>query len=68
MVWVQTLCAPDGLPYLGQSSRLKNLIIAGGGGMMGLSLGPIFGKTVSELANDQKPTVEIKIFNPERFS
>ncbi|MDR6486800.1 D-amino-acid dehydrogenase [Chryseobacterium vietnamense] len=61
-------CAPDGLPYLGQSSQLKNLIIAGGGGMMGLSLGPIFGKTVSELANDQKPTVDIKIFNPERFS
>lgn len=61
-------CAPDGLPYLGQSSKLKNLIIAGGGGMMGLSLGPIFGKTVSELANDEKPTVEIKIFNPERFS
>lgn len=61
-------CAPDGLPYLGQSSKLKNLIIAGGGGMMGLSLGPIFGKTVSELANDQKPTFEIKIFNPERFS
>ena len=61
-------CAPDGLPYLGQSYKLKNLIIAGGGGMMGLSLGPIFGKTVSELANDQKPTVEIKIFNPERFS
>ena len=61
-------CAPDGLPYLGQSSQLKNLIIAGGGGMMGLSLGPIFGKTVSELANDQKPTVEIKIFNPERFN
>ena len=61
-------CAPDGLPYLGQSSKLKNLIIAGGGGMMGLSLGPIFGKTVSELANDQKPTVEIKIFDPERFS
>ncbi|MEJ5048941.1 FAD-dependent oxidoreductase [Chryseobacterium culicis] len=61
-------CAPDGLPYLGQSSKLKNLIIAGGGGMMGLSLGPIFGKTVSELANDQKPTVEIKIFNPERFN
>ncbi len=61
-------CAPDGLPYLGQSSKLKNLIIAGGGGMMGLSLGPIFGKTVSELANDQKPTVDIKIFNPERFN
>ncbi|KAB1232521.1 NAD(P)/FAD-dependent oxidoreductase [Chryseobacterium viscerum] len=61
-------CAPDGLPYLGQSSQLKNLIIAGGGGMMGLSLGPVFGKTVSEIVNEEKPTVEIKIFNPERFN
>lgn len=61
-------CAPDGLPYLGQSSQLKNLIIAGGGGMMGLSLGPIFGKTVSEIVNEEKPSVDIKIFNPERFN
>ncbi|OCA79491.1 amino acid dehydrogenase [Chryseobacterium contaminans] len=61
-------CAPDGLPYLGQSSKLKNLIIAGGGGMMGLSLGPIFGKTVSEIANEEKPTVNINIFHPERFN
>ncbi|KXH84955.1 NAD(P)/FAD-dependent oxidoreductase [Chryseobacterium kwangjuense] len=61
-------CAPDGLPYLGQSRKLHNLIIAGGGGMMGLSLGPVFGKTVSEIAEGQKPTVDIGIFNPERFS
>lgn len=61
-------CAPDGLPYLGQSGKFKNLIIAGGGGMMGLSLGPVFGKTVSEIAAGQKPTVDITIFNPERFS
>lgn len=61
-------CAPDGLPYLGQSSKLKNLIIAGGGGMMGLSLGPAFGKTVSEITNEEKPTADIRIFNPERFS
>ncbi|MCL1667078.1 FAD-dependent oxidoreductase [Elizabethkingia ursingii] len=61
-------CAPDGLPYLGASSKLKNLIIAGGGGMMGLSLGPVFGRTVSEIANGDKPSVDIDIFRPERFS
>ncbi|MBK1896719.1 NAD(P)/FAD-dependent oxidoreductase [Chryseobacterium paridis] len=61
-------CAPDGLPYLGRSSKLENLIIAGGGGMMGLSLGPVFGKTVSEIANGQKPAADISKFNPERFS
>ncbi|WP_454060693.1 NAD(P)/FAD-dependent oxidoreductase [Elizabethkingia ursingii] len=60
-------CAPDGLPYLGASSKLKNLIIAGGGGMMGLSLGPIFGRTVSEIANGDKLSVDIDIFRPERF-
>lgn len=61
-------CAPDGLPYLGAYTELKNLIIAGGGGMMGLSLGLIFGKTVSEIANGQKPTADISKFAPERFS
>lgn len=60
-------CAPDGLPYLGATSKLKNLIVTGGGGMMGLSLGAIFGKTIAEIANEEKPSVEIKIFNPERF-
>ena len=61
-------CAPDGLPYLGASSKLKNLIIAGGGGMMGLSLGPVFGRTVSEIANGEKLSVDIDIFRPERFN
>lgn len=61
-------CAPDGLPYLGQSGQVRNLIIAGGGGMMGLSLGLIFGKTVSEIADGQKPTADISKFAPERFS
>jgi D-amino-acid dehydrogenase len=32
---------------------------------MGLSLGPIFRKTVSEIAEEQKPSVDINIFNPE---
>jgi len=61
-------CAPDGLPYLGTASKLDNLIIAGGGGMMGLSLGPILGHTVAEIANKEKTSVDIGKFHPERFS
>ncbi|MEH6304392.1 FAD-dependent oxidoreductase [Olivibacter sp. CPCC 100613] len=61
-------CSPDGLPYLGYSKRLKNLIIAGGGGMMGLSLGPAYGKVVSELANEQLSSADIAQFSPERFT
>ncbi|MCB4800345.1 NAD(P)/FAD-dependent oxidoreductase, partial [Neotamlana laminarinivorans] len=42
-------CSPDGLPYIGKSSKCKNLTIATGHAMMGWSLGPATGKLVSEI-------------------
>lgn len=60
-------CSPDGLPYLGYSKRIKNLIIAGGHGMMGVSLGPGTGKLVSQLANNDTPFIDLKQYNPERY-
>ncbi|WP_199140205.1 NAD(P)/FAD-dependent oxidoreductase [Pedobacter sp. ASV12] len=61
-------CSPDGLPYIGYSQHLNNLIIAGGHGMMGLSLGPATGKLVAELALKQHGlSVPITAFGPERF-
>lgn len=60
-------CSPDGLPYLGRTQKLYNLIIAGGTGMMGLSLGPIVGHTVAEIANEQKTSVNIAQYSPDRF-
>jgi D-amino-acid dehydrogenase len=61
-------CSPDGLPYLGRTRKIDNLIIAGGHAMMGLSLGPASGKVVADLAGNIKPEVDIKAFDPERFS
>ena len=61
-------CSPDGLPYLGGSKKLKNVIIAGGHGMMGLSLGPATGKLVAELAGSEPLSVKADAFDPERFS
>lgn len=61
-------CSPDGLPYLGKTHLISNLIIAGGHAMMGLSLGPASGKVVADLANDRQPEVDISAFGPERFS
>ena len=61
-------CSPDGLPYLGRSTSLSNLIIAGGMGMMGLSLGPAAGKIVSEVARQEQTSADIQLFNPERFN
>ena len=61
-------CSPDGLPYLGYSKKISNLIIAGGHAMSGLSLGPATGKIVAELANGLKTSSNIDAFSPERFS
>ncbi len=61
-------CSPDGLPYLGYSQKLKNLIIAGGHGMMGISLGPATGKLVAELADRTNLSTDISIYNPERYN
>jgi D-amino-acid dehydrogenase len=61
-------CSADGLPYLGASKQVKNLVFAGGLGMMGLSLGPATGKTVAELVMGQKTSADISIFDPERFN
>ncbi|MEO6453772.1 MAG: FAD-dependent oxidoreductase [Ginsengibacter sp.] len=61
-------CTPDGLPYIGYSKKVSNLIIAGGHAMSGLSLGPATGKIVAELANGVNTSVNIDAFAPERFS
>lgn len=60
-------CSPDGLPYLGRTASIENLIVAGGMGMMGLSLGPATGKIVSELANGSPVSTNIGLFAPDRF-
>lgn len=60
-------CSPDGLPYLGYSKKLKNLIVAGGHGMMGVSLGPATGKIVAELADRSNTSVDISIYDPQRY-
>lgn len=61
-------CSPDGLPYLGLSQKVSNLVLAGGLGMMGLSLGPAVGQSVADLANGKTPQTDLQLFNPERFN
>ncbi len=59
-------CSPDGLPYIGKSSKCANLTIATGHAMMGWSLGPATGKLVSELISDKKTTLDLSPFHPDR--
>lgn len=58
--------SPDGLPYIGRTKKLSNLIVATGHGMMGLSLGPATGFLVSQLIAEQVPEMDIAMFSPDR--
>ena len=59
-------CSPDGLPYIGRAQKYSNLLIAGGHGMMGLSLGPATGKIISELVAGKQTSMDIGAFLPDR--
>jgi D-amino-acid dehydrogenase len=61
-------CSPDGLPYIGRVKKFKNLVVATGHSMMGLSLGPATGKLVSEIIDQDKYSLSLAAFVPERFS
>jgi len=60
-------CTPDGLPYLGRSAKISNLIVATGHGMMGLSLGAATGKLVSQIATGQPTFMNVDAFRLGRF-
>jgi D-amino-acid dehydrogenase len=61
-------CSPDGLPYLGRTARFKNLTIATGHAMMGLSLGPITGRLVAEILSGETPSHDLTLLSPDRFA
>ena len=61
-------CSPDGLPYVGRTTRYHNLAIATGHSMMGLSLGPITGRLMAEILSDEKPSINIQMLNPDRYA
>jgi D-amino-acid dehydrogenase len=60
--------APDGVPIIGFSPRHKNLILATGHAMLGLSLGPGTGQVVTQLANGAPPQFDLQAFRLQRFS
>lgn len=57
----------DGVPYIGRIKKYKNVVVATGHAMLGLSLGAGTGKLVGELVNEQEPSVDLKPFAVERF-
>jgi D-amino-acid dehydrogenase len=60
-------CTPDGLPLLGRTARRRNLILAAGHAMVGMSLGPVTGRLVAQLAAGEPPLIDIGLLDPGRF-
>lgn len=60
--------SPDGLPYIGRFKSYSNLIAATGHAMIGVSLAPVTGKLVAEIATNEMPSFDLSLLNPDRFS
>ncbi|SDB65332.1 D-amino-acid dehydrogenase [Flavobacteriaceae bacterium MAR_2010_188] len=57
---------PDGLPYIGKSSKINNMVFAAGHAMMGWSMATATGLLVSQIIDNQKTSMPIKSFSPDR--
>jgi D-amino-acid dehydrogenase len=60
--------SPDGIPYVGKLPNLRNLTVATGHAMMGLSLGPVTGHLVADLIAGERPFRPITQMAVGRFS
>lgn len=60
--------SPDGMPYIGRTQRWKNLTIATGHAMMGLSLAPATGKIIAEVLSGEESPVVLDLMSPDRFA
>jgi len=60
--WGYRPCSPDGLPYIGQAPRQRNVTIASGHSMLGMSSGPATGALVAALVTGQSPAIPLEPF------
>jgi D-amino-acid dehydrogenase len=60
-------CSADGLPYIGKISSYRNVVVATGHSMLGLSLGAGTGKLVQEIVDERPASMDIRPFAVERF-
>ncbi|MBU6306937.1 MAG: FAD-dependent oxidoreductase [Bacteroidetes bacterium] len=60
-------CSADGLPYIGKIRSYRNVVVATGHAMLGLSLGAGTGKLVQEIVDERPTSMDIRPFAVERF-
>jgi D-amino-acid dehydrogenase len=57
---------PDSLPVLGQAPGRPNLLLAFGHQHIGLTLGPLTGRIVADLAAGRDPGLDLAPYRPDR--
>jgi len=58
---------PDGMPVVGRAPGLEGLYVANGHAMLGLTLGPVTGKLLSDLILGRELSRDITPLRPDRF-
>ena len=59
---------PDGLPVIGWLPGFRNVAVASGHAMLGVTLAPATGAAIAELLASGEPPEEIRAFDPARFA
>jgi len=60
-------CSPDGLPFIGPVLGHSNVLAATGHSMMGITLAPVTGELVAQMAMGEPTVVDARPFRPDRF-
>lgn len=58
---------PDDMPIIGRAPGWKNLWLATGHGMLGVSLSAITGELIAELITGRAPSMDLEAVSPGRF-
>jgi glycine/D-amino acid oxidase-like deaminating enzyme len=59
---------PDHLPAIGPSRRVPGLWVATGHEGAGVALGPVTGRAVAQAYTGERPMVDLRAFDPDRFA
>lgn len=61
-------CTPDGLPYIGRTNTIDNLLIGTGHAMLGWTLGPITGKLLTQSVLRESTSIQSDLLKVERYN
>jgi D-amino-acid dehydrogenase len=59
---------PDGLPIVGPLPGSSRIVVAAGHNMLGVTLGPVTGRTVARLVTSGDAGIDLAPFSPRRFA